>query len=619
MRVRKWATVWLVAVTIIVSLGTVAHAQYDDALPAGLQQITVDGQPIDASTTPEVATLNPEFAGRFDRDAGVTTVEIGVGNGEIVRFPLEVSAENGRFRGTAPEPFAPGAYSLYINDALVGEFVIADDAAAGGTADRLDLASLVALPFDLEEAYPGLGVVDGRYYSVEDEAIRSSAQSGDSSREAVDSAAEQLRSAGFAQRYDNRIAAPNADNPTQFDALITNFAIEYETAENAEAGYDSITGQSESTVDDAETIGDESEIVRGNGVTSDTGAAYRLLNLTYRLDRVLARIQIVDLLNREPDLAVVEALGQALQERTNAALAGDFTGLSPLALTINTSRAGAVREARGGYEVFDGQLIPTFNEEAELLAQREATNAGTSDVYSSSLVVDLAASDDDPGATPEAAAEASAGSVAYFATLSSFSDAEAAQEWLFGLPERLDQDPLPGYLSFAVDDEAPALGEASVAYSFDRRSGEEAISGYRYYVQVESTVAAIELGGTTPQTLDDIQPLMEAQLACITAGSCPEQARLPGTGGGEGDGQGDGGGGRTDEEDGAAEEDGEQTIENGSTDADVDGGSDQAGDEGQTDDAGQADGEPDEAAVATRQADREERRQERDTGTDAGA
>ncbi|MDQ3780583.1 MAG: hypothetical protein M3354_08570, partial [Chloroflexota bacterium] len=78
MGVRQWATVWLVAVTIIVSLGAVAHAQYDDALPAGLLQITVDGQPIDASTTPEIDNRNPEFAGRVERGSA-TSVEIGIG------------------------------------------------------------------------------------------------------------------------------------------------------------------------------------------------------------------------------------------------------------------------------------------------------------------------------------------------------------------------------------------------------------------------------------------------------------------------------------------------------------------------------------------------------------
>ena len=597
MGVRQWATVWLVAVTIIVSLGAVAHAQYDDALPAGLLQITVDGQPIDASTTPEIDNRNPEFAGRVERGSA-TSVEIGIGNGEVVRFPLEVNPENNRFRGTAPNPFEPGTYSLYVNDALIGEFVISEDAAAGGTGERLDLASLAALPFDLEEAYPGLGVVDGRYFSPDDEALRSAAQAGDTSRKAVASATEELRAAGFKQRYDNRIAAPNADDPTQFDALITSFAIEYETAENAEAGYASITGQGEAAVEDAETIGDESEIVRGSGVTSDTGAAYRLLTLTYRLDRVLTRVQIVDLRNREPDLAVVEGLGQALTERTGAALDGSFVGLSPLALTINTSRAGAVREQRDGYDVFDGQLIPFFNEAEEAFAQRESSNTGTSDVYSSSLVLDLGGSGNGQNGTPEAAAAAE-GSVTYAVTLYGFPDAEAAQEWLFGLPDRLDQDPLPGYLSFAVAEEAPALGEASVAYAFDRRTGEESLSGFRYYVQLEATVASVELAGTTPPTLEETQALIEAQLACLSAGSCADQARLPGTGGGDGSS-----GGQND------------------ADGGTDGGGGQSDQDAQTD-AGQADGEPtgeqDPVAVATREAEREQRRQERDAGSDAAA
>ena len=56
---RRLATIWLVATMLTAAVGATARAQYDDGLPAGVRQVTVDDQPIDASTTPEVANRNP--------------------------------------------------------------------------------------------------------------------------------------------------------------------------------------------------------------------------------------------------------------------------------------------------------------------------------------------------------------------------------------------------------------------------------------------------------------------------------------------------------------------------------------------------------------------------------
>lgn len=639
---RRWATAWLVAVVLAMATGTGIRAQYEDGLPEGLTQITVDDQPIDASTTPEVATRTPVFAGRV---VGETTeVELAIGNGEIVRFPLEVNPENGRFRGSAPDPLDPATYALYVNDALVGNFVVTEDAqaderdggyAAGGAT--LDLARLVPYPFDLGEAYPGLAVVTqdarspNRYYNLTEQARRQAEREGDDSREAIQALRQQYDAAGFRGLYELRLAIPAEDNPDVFSVQVNGSAIEYATAENARAEFQStIEGQVPSEggepVENAESIGEESGIFRSSGVASSTGIAYQSATLVFRQERVVVRVDIADLRNREPALEVIEALGLVLQDQAAGVLADEIVPLSREALDLDLSAATGVPQVQQAYEAVDGNLIARYLEERVTLESRAASFAGATDVYTSSATASIAvpgfvqteptaetgdeapqrsrdraregrptrvpgeerptrvpgeerptrepgeerptreagertpragggglapgagtppaggsgAVDGTPAAggvvatpagTPTAGGTVGESSVAYAVTLYAFPGEEEAEAWLAGLPERIDQDPLPGYLTFAPVEDASEVGDGSAAYSFDRRQGEETVGGFRYYVRVGAQVAALELAGPVEIPLDAVQGLAEAQAACLGAGSCPEAAPLP-TGGG---------------------------------------------------------------------------------------
>ena len=526
MRVRGFATIWVVAMMVATALGSTARAQYDDGLPPGVEQVTVDGQPIDASTTPRTDNRNPDFAGRLT--PGPTSVELGLGNGEITRFSLDVD-QRGRFRGNAPEPLDPGRYSLYINDALVGEFVITGDegtprAAEEGT--RLDLARIVPFPFDLADAVPGIAFLDGRYLSVAEEARRTAEAGGDASRAAVGEAADSLRAAGWRQRYESRLAAPKADDPTQFDVQVTSFVIEYTAADNAEAAYDAATEGGEA-IAEAATIGDASQLTRLSGVTPDTGAAYRALRLIFRQDRLLAVLVYADLLNREPDQAVMEGLGQAVQERAAAVLAGEVGEWSPLALRMDLERTTGQPRIREAYELLDGQLIAAYGEEERTRSSREAAYAGAAVAYSASFSARVGGGDRGRDATPGADAGGEEGSVDYIVTLYGFNDAGEADAWLSGLGQRLSQDPLRGYLSFTPVDDAPTYGEASATYTFRRRAGGETASGFRVYVRVANTIAAVELSAAPEAPLTAVEELVRTQVECLETGTCPEPAQVP--------------------------------------------------------------------------------------------
>jgi hypothetical protein len=566
---RRWTLIWLVVLTSMVGLGVPVAAQYNDGLPQGVTQITVDGQPIDASTTPQINNRNPVFAGRLK--TGPTTVELGLGDGTITRFTLDVDPSNGRFRGGAPDKLDAQTYSLYINDELVGQFVITGAAATPEpTGGLLDLARLVPFPFDLADALPGLAVVTqdaryDRYYTLADQAQITVQGGGDNaSRDAIAQAQQQLQAAGFRQRYSAQIASPTQDDPQRFDVQINSDIIEYASADNADAGYTSLTTQATSQdaqpVDKAAKLGDASQFFRRNGLTGQTGVAYRSLILIIRQDRILMRVEVADLRNREPDQAAFETLGKAMQDRATAAIVGKGVGLSPQALRLDLSGASGSPVIREGYEVVDGEVIPFYNEDQKTRDARQANYVGTTDVYSASIsaiVVDTgaqgaapaggtpdaasknrnrnradgtprASSDGGREATPQATAGQSTSSIDYAVSLYAFPGETEATDWLTGLPDRLDKDPLAGYLSFAPVQDAPSVGDASAAYTFRRRSGDVTVSGFRYYVRVGAQVAAVELAGAPEATMADIQAVLKGEVACLKAGSCPETAENAG-------------------------------------------------------------------------------------------
>ncbi|MCA9879105.1 MAG: hypothetical protein KC442_15040, partial [Thermomicrobiales bacterium] len=102
-----------------------ATAQYEPTLPPGIISVEVDGQPINSLAIPLTDSSTPEISGRVD--GSVTSLELAVANGDIVRFPAAIGG-SGRFRAITPQALADGFYALYANDALVGSFSI-----AGGT------------------------------------------------------------------------------------------------------------------------------------------------------------------------------------------------------------------------------------------------------------------------------------------------------------------------------------------------------------------------------------------------------------------------------------------------------------------------------------------------------
>jgi hypothetical protein len=200
----------------------------------------------------------------------------------------------------------------------------------------------------------------------------------------------------------------------------------------------------------------------------------------YRLDRLLGMIILADLSGGEVDQDLLESVAQSVVDRGAEVLNGDAPNVSPRALRLDLTNADAV-SLEEAYEVVDGALIDLYNEDDPLRQAREATYSGTTDAYSSAVV---AANGVQAGDEQTATEETGGTTVAYGSTVLAFPSPEDAEEWLSGLADRLSEDPLRGYLSFAAVSDPPVFGEGSAVYAFQRQIDDEVASGYRVYVRV---------------------------------------------------------------------------------------------------------------------------------------
>lgn len=531
MKKRRWLAFLLVWTVLVGLAGGAARAQYAEGLPPGVVAAEVDGQPIDAANSPTTSDPSPPISGRIN--TGVAAVDLAIGDGEIVRFTLEVDGR-GRFRGQPPAPLAPGVYTLYIFDALVGSFTIQDGGTAGangnererggGTPD-LDIARVVPFPADFGDQIPGLGLLDGRFYTIDDEALRIASADGEPTREDIDQTRQGLRDNGWRSRYEARLAVPDPNDPTRFQIQVSSFVIVYANAEAAQAAFAaSVAG---ADVLPGATIGDESELILLTGTTPDTGVTYQALRLLWRQDNLLGMTILADLLGNAPDQAVLEAAVQAVAARAEAVLAAQTDPLSIKALRLD------LRDPTGiafdeAYEVIDGVLAPLYDEDDALRQAREEAFAGTFDVYAGSATGVAGARRERDAATPGPAPAAARRAFAYATTVYAFPTPEDADAWLAGLGDRIERDPLRGYLSFAGVADAPLFGDGSATYAFQRPIGDATGAGFRVYVRVGSEVAAVEFGAAPEATLDEVAALVEAQIACLQAGACAGAAAFPG-------------------------------------------------------------------------------------------
>jgi hypothetical protein len=549
------------------------QAQYTQGLPAGILNVEVDGQPIDAITVPVTNNPAPEISGRVE--LGVPAIELAITEGEVIRFPAELD-ERGRFRVAVPQRLSDGQYSLYINDLLIGAFAIEGAAVAPEEREPgrlLDIARVVPYPGDFGDAIPGLGLLDGRFYTIEEEAQRTAAAASNGSAPDARDAQRRLAAAGWLQRYENRLAAPLPDDPSTFTVQISSFVVEYASGADARSAFAALVGEVPGV--EFTTIGNESHLTMLTGVTPDTGVEYQAARLIFRVGSMLGVIVYADLLNQPPDLALLDAVAQAVAARGVFVADRQVVPLGSMALRLDPTAATDSLIRRDVYDIRGGTLTAMFDEEETTQASRIEMLSGATDAFASTTIGTFAErgrsrnenrenrgqataetqqvanptptsvisiegeEQAETAATPapETISEESAtpapeepatAQVFMISSLYAFPGDAEAEAWLVTQRDLLEANPESGGATFSAVTDAPALGDAAAAFATARPTGDgEVANGFRIYTRVGAIVAVLDIASVPEISLRAASSLMEQQLACIAAQGCSGPAALP--------------------------------------------------------------------------------------------
>ena len=557
MLIHRLTALVAVAICLFALLPAPVQGQYAEGLPPGILSVEVDGQPIDAVTVPVTSNPTPEISGRVE--LGVPAIELAVADGEVIRFPAELD-DRGRFRVPVPQPLADGQYALYINDMLIGVFTVesgaADEQRAPGPL--LDIARVVPYPADFGDLVPGIGFLDGRFYTLEEEAARTAVTADGDVRETR----RRLAEAGWLQRYENRLAVPNADNPDVFDIQVSSFVVEYASGADARSAFTTLVGD-EPTVE-APTVGDESAVTLLTGTTPDTGSEYQAARLVFRVGPILGMIVYADLRNEAPDLALLDTVAQGVAGR--GAVVADRQSVPLGAMTLRLDPAGAAEGLirRDLYDVRAGVLTALFGEDDSTRESRIELFTGTTDAFSSTtngtfsqgdsgeraettapeetaeptptsvIGVEGQVTESETVATPavgdETTAAVATAQVFMVSALYAFPADAEAEAWLVDQRERLLAQEATGVTTFTEVADAPALGDASATFATRRPvgAGEETVGGFRIYARVGAIVAVVDIGSVPDMPLNGATRIMEMQIACIEEQGCAGPATLPG-------------------------------------------------------------------------------------------
>jgi len=371
----------------------------------------------------------------------------------------------------------------------------------------LDLAAMTLTPPDLPE--PGFALAGAEQVALTDQAVDLARDRGEWTRAAATSLVTKLAAAGWRAHYESRLALPQERAPGQIAATVSSAITEYGSPAGAAAAFvllgEQVPAAAGRPVRGLIALGEESRITRTFVPGADAGSVAVQLELTARAGNLIAAVAIADLTGkRDWGVAAVEGLGAGLLARVASVQGGGAPVLAPRLLRID--RAGAPAPVYDVYDRRNGETFPLFGVDPEDAADREHLYGAASDVYSYERSLSVG----------------TAGEIApyYAAKLYRFNDSAAAAAWLEGAPDLLFAEP-GSFLDLGRVDDAPVLGDASATISYAFPASDTVTThGYRVYVRVGNEVARIQLDGEPEVTLDVVEALARAQVACLGASAC---------------------------------------------------------------------------------------------------
>ena len=317
---------------------------------------------------------------------------------------------------------------------------------------------------------------------------------------------------------------------------------------------------------EAPLVGDESALTQFTGVTPDTGVDFQAAQLVFRVGPMLGMIVYADLLDHEPDLALLDSVAQHVAERAAVVLERESVPLGSMGLRLDSSAAASTLDRRDLYDVRVGTLTALYGEDDADRASRVELFTGTTDAFSSSTsgafalgepgqqaqgtersgpvataaptptsVIRIEGESAAPAAvsTPEptVAVDTEPDTTQVFVTTSLFAfpgDTEA-DTWFETQRDGLLTGATTGAGTFMEVPEAPSLGDAAATFATRQSvgAGEQAVGGFRMYSRVGAIVAVLDIESSAGVPLEGAERLMRFQVDCIERQGCAGLASVP--------------------------------------------------------------------------------------------
>jgi hypothetical protein len=434
----------------------------------------------------------------------------------------------------------------------------------------LDIARVVPYPADFGDLVPGIGFVDGRFVSLDEDARRTAAAAAARAAAAEDSTATMQRAnrglaeASWRQRYESRLAAPSADNPDRFSVELSSFVVEYASPADAAAAFVSLVGNDRGL--EAPLVGDESALTEITWLPPDTGVDFQAARLVFRVGPMLAMIVYADLLDQEPDLELLNSVAQRVAQRAAVVLERESVPLGSIGLQLDPAAAVGALLRRDLYDVRAGTLTALYAEDDAGRASRIDLFTGTTDAFSAttngtfvldaatrqsrgadprgqielalpsptsviSIEGESAASTAVSTSEPTVAVETEPATTRVFVTTSlfAFPGETEAEMWFRAQQDRLLTNATTAAGSFTEVSDAPSFGNEAATFATRRviEAGDQAVDGFRMYSRVGAIVAVLDVESSAEVPLDGVARMMRFQVDCIERQGCTGLASVP--------------------------------------------------------------------------------------------
>ncbi len=377
-----------------------------------------------------------------------------------------------------------------------------------------DLAAMVLRSADLDDDF---GLTEGALWDIDTEVATVAEPLGLD----PDDLRDELVDAGWQTRYLAFFGVPSEDDPNFLARGITSYATAYADGDGAETGFELTEDESDNPdaedVEDAPELGDQSELTRSAGIDEATGNESISLDLTFRIDNIVAGVTVNDFTGEEPDIDELADLGELVRERVEAALSGEAPGLFNQILRIDAGDGATTQYTSQYYQLIDSETLRFFDEPAGAAEQR-ADFLTENDVESSYQYEGYFLPEDvsDPNE-----------SLAVVNRVYAFASEDDAAAFVQTAADDLVENPDPYASVEALDDLPEFDGEVSgVAYDFPI-TDDLIAPGFRYWIQVGANVVSVQADIVDGVDEDGVLALAEAQIACVEQDAPCEPLTLP--------------------------------------------------------------------------------------------